>query len=66
MDNVTKGAYHCGLKDSPDEHYLIRATDDRCGTKSAIDNLLEINGTPPRDSNPDSDGGGDGIGLVDN
>lgn len=42
---MTKGAYHCGLKDSPDEHYLIRATDHRCGTKSAIDNLLEINGT---------------------
>ena len=41
--SVTAGAYKAEIEGHDDTHYLIRETDHRTGTRSAIWNLLQIN-----------------------
>jgi len=43
VENVKAGAYHAGIKDHPDAHWLVTEKDHRTGTKSAIWNLIDIN-----------------------
>ena len=47
-ESVTAGAYKAELEGHDSSHYLIRETDHRTGTKSAIWNLLDVRSPPLR------------------